>query len=299
METETITEESVSSSRATLSEWLLPVFAVLILYLPTYIDLANTIWASDEQGHGPIILGISLWFFWRNRVSVQALPVEPARITGWVLFLAGLLMYALGRSQGILLFEVGSQIIVISSVLLLMRGLKALKTMWFPLFFLLFMIPLPASIVDLLTLPMKTVVSWAVDNVLYWAGYPISRSGVILQMGHYKLLVADACAGLHTLFTLEAMGLFYLHLVRHESWARNTLLAITIVPISLTANTIRVTALALITYHFGDEAGQGFLHGFAGMVLFISALILIIGVDSLIQFCLNLRSERKLEHAEA
>ena len=90
-------------------------------------------------------------------------------------------------------------------------------------------------------------------------------------------------AGLHTLLTLEALGLLYLNLVRRDSLFRNVALAILIVPISFAANVIRVMALSLITYHFGDEAGQGFLHGFAGMVLFLSALMLIIGFDTMLQ----------------
>jgi exosortase len=130
------------------------------------------------------------------------------------------------------------------------------------------------------------------DTILFAAGYPIARTGVVLQIGQYQLLVADACAGLHTLFTLEAMGLLYLNLVRHDSWFRNIALAILIVPISFAANVIRVMALTLITYYYGDEVGQGFLHGFAGMVLFISALLLIIGVDSLLQQTVRVR--RKL-----
>ena len=132
---------------------------------------------------------------------------------------------------------------------------------------MIFMIPLPGPVVDTVTVPMKMAVSHVAEQVLYWAGYPIARSGVILQIGQYQLLVADACAGLHTLFTLEAMGLLYLNLIRHESLFRNVTLAILIVPISFAANVIRVMALTLITYHFGDAAGQGFLHGFAGMVL--------------------------------
>jgi exosortase/archaeosortase family protein len=72
-------------------------------------------------------------------------------------------------------------------------------------------------------------------------------------------------------------------MVRHGSFLRNVGLALLIVPISFTANIIRVMTLTLITYHFGDAAGQGFLHGFAGMVLFISALLLIIGVDTLLR----------------
>jgi exosortase B len=150
-----------------------------------------------------------------------------------------------------------------------------------------FMLPLPGPVVDALTLPMKIGVSWATEQILYAFNYPVSRSGVILQIGQYKLLVADACAGLHTLFTLESLGLLYLHIVRHESVMRNALLAIMIIPISFSANTIRVVVLTLITYHFGDAAGQGFLHGFAGMVLFISALIFIVGVDSAVQYGLR------------
>jgi len=103
------------------------------------------------------------------------------------------------------------------------------------------------------------------------------------------LLVADACAGLQTLLTLEALGLLYLNLVRRDSLFRNVTLALLIVPISFTANVIRVMALSLITYHFGNEAGQGFLHGFAGMVLFLSALVLIIAFDSFLQFVEGLR----------
>ena len=149
---------------------------------------------------------------------------------------------------------------------------------------MLFMIPLPGAFVDAVTLPMKMAVSYVAEHVLFWVGYPIARTGVILQIGQYKMLVADACAGLHTLFTLEALGLLYLSLIRRDSFFRNVTLAILIVPIAFTANVIRVMTLTLITYHYGDAAGQGFLHGFAGMVLFLTALLLIMGVDVLLQY---------------
>ena len=177
----------------------------------------------------------------------------------------------------------GSRIWVLTGVGLVLLGPAALKVIWFPLFFMIFMLPLPGLLVAAVTMPMKIAVSVVAESVLYGLGYPIARTGVILQVGQYQLLVADACAGLHTLFTLEALGLLYLNLMRHESLFRNVALAILIVPISFVANVIRVMVLTLITYHFGDEAGQGFLHGFAGMVLFLSALLLIIGVDSLLR----------------
>jgi exosortase len=145
--------------------------------------------------------------------------------------------------------------------------------------------------VDAMTQPLKIAVSVATEQLLYFFGYPIARSGVILYIGQYQLLVADACAGLHSLFTLEALGLLYMNLVGHQSVSRNAMLAALIVPISFTSNVVRVITLTLITYYMGDAAGQGFLHGFAGILLFLSALSLIIGVDTLLGYLLDRRGD--------
>jgi exosortase B len=247
---------------------------------------------TDQQAHGPIVLSIACWLIYRKWAEMWLLregqPTAPK--FGWPLFIFGLLLYMVGRSQDILILEIGSVILLLAAILLLMRGTAALKAQWFSLFFMLFMIPLPGAVVDTVTMPMKMAVSYVAENILFWAGYPIARTGVILQIGQYKLLVADACAGLHTLFTLEALGLLYLNIIRHDSLFRNITLAVLIVPISFTANVVRVMVLTLITYHFGDEAGQGFLHGFAGMVLFLSALLLIIAVDTILQLSVGVVS---------
>ena len=270
--------------RADLAPWLIVLLGLAVMYVPSFIDLFRTIWSTDEQAHGPIVLGLSLWLVSRKWSSVNALPASGARPAwAWPILVFAGLLYALGRSQGILIFEVSSLVWMIAGLLLLLRGPAAVRLMWFALFFMLFMIPLPGIVVDTLTAPMKMAVSYVAEQILYAAGYPIARTGVMLQIGQYQLLVADACAGLHTLFTLEALGLLYLNVVRHASVLRNISLAILIVPISFTANVIRVMVLTLITYHLGDEAGQGFLHGFSGMVLFVSALLLIIGADSLLR----------------
>ncbi|WP_078366961.1 exosortase B [Rhodoferax fermentans] len=267
-----------------LLAWLPVMIGLAVLYVPSLYDLLTGIWASDEQMHGPIVLGISVWLLYRNWGAMQlAAQGQKTSAWGWPIFVIGLLLYALGRSQDILMFEIGSVIWLLVGIALLNLGSKALKAQWFALFFMLFMVPLPGAVVDAVTMPMKMAVSFVAENILYWVGYPISRTGVTLQIGQYMLLVADACAGLHTLLTLEALGLLYLNLVRRDSAVRNIGLAILIVPISFTANVIRVMSLTLITYHWGDAAGQGFLHGFAGMVLFISALLLIIGFDTVLQ----------------
>lgn len=268
-----------------------------LLYVPTYLDLADTIWAGDEQGHGPIILAVSAWLLFRKRHELAASTCQPLPGLGWPLLLFALFFYAFGRSQQILLFEVGSQIVVLAAFILIFRGVRALRLAWFPLFFMLFMIPLPQALVAAVTSPLKLAVSAVATNLLFWFGYPVARTGVVLSVGPYQLLVADACAGLNSMFTLEALGMLYMNLMSYTNVRRNVALALLLVPIAFAANIVRVIILILVTYHFGDEAGQGFIHGFAGMVLFVVALALMLTTDKMLGRFLPAHVERAREQA--
>ena len=254
----------------------------LVLYLPSYWDVARTVWTTDEQGHGPIILAVSLWLLYNHRHALAALPAQPAWGLGLPLLLVGLVFYALGRSQSFLGLEVGSQILLLCALTLGFLGKRALRLIWFPLFFLAFMTPLPEVLVADVTAPLKSAVSTVSAHLLYALGYPVSRAGVILNVGQYQLLVADACAGLNSMFTLEALGLLYMNLMQYTSVARNVALSILVIPIAFLANVVRVIVLVLVTYHFGDAAGQGFVHSFAGMVLFLVGLVLVLFTDYLL-----------------
>lgn len=254
----------------------------LLLFGPTYALLAETVWATDEQGHGPIILVVSFWLLYQRRHQIAAVPSRPRPWLGWSCIVFALALFAFGASQDIVMFRVGSQIPLLAGLILVFLGAGALRAAWFPLFFLLFMVPLPEALVAAVTAPLKSAVSAVASQLLYLIGYPVGRAGVIMTVGPYQLLVADACAGLNSMFTLEALGLLYMNLMNYTSVRRNVTLALLLIPIAFCANIVRVMILVLVTYHFGDEAGQGFVHGFAGMVLFLVALSLMLVVDRLL-----------------
>jgi exosortase B len=266
---------------------------VLVMYVPTGIDLFKGYWQSDDNAHGPLVLAISIWLLQRKWSEIRP-PVlmseQGPSVAGWLLVALALFLYVFGRSQQIIQSEAVSLIPLLMGVATLLYGLSILRKAWFPFFFMLFMVPLPGSVVDPVTLPMKTLVSFFAEQIMHAGGYAVARVGVILYVAQYQMLVADACAGLRTLFTLEALGLLYLNLVRYQSVGRNIGLALLIVPISMFANVIRVVVLCLVTYYLGDEAGQGFLHDFAGMVLFFSALALTLAADSALRFLFGRRA---------
>jgi len=259
--------------------WLAVASGWAIMFGATYWDLARTLWRSDEQFHGVVILLISIWLVLDRARRFDDLPARPRPAWGSALFALGWLLYVVGRSQDILMFEVGAQVPVLAGIVLMMHGSSAVRRVWFPLAFLLFMVPLPGVMVDAMTGPLKQWVSVIAEQALYAAGYPIARSGVMLSVGQYQLLVADACSGLNSMFSLSALGLLYLHLTgERPGWHRAVMIAC-ILPVAFGANVLRVVALVLITYHLGDQAGQGFLHGFAGIAMLCSALGLMFILD--------------------
>lgn len=260
------------------------LMSCVVLWGPTFYDLYQQIWRMDPSSQGPIAMVMLLWLFWHQlrQPESRALLAQPEGRLGLGLawLVPGLCLYVVGRSQSVLVLEQMSLMPALVGITLALFGPALTRRLWFCFVFIFFTIPLPGVLVDAITQPLKIGVSWATEQILYAAGYPIAREGVVLHLGPYQLLVADACAGLHSLFTLEALGLLYLNVVRHESPLRNALMAVFIVPVSFLSNTLRVIVLALITFHVSDSAGQGFAHDFAGLVLFVLALSLIIGADT-------------------
>ncbi|MBA4108772.1 MAG: exosortase B [Leptothrix sp. (in: Bacteria)] len=272
--------------------WGIAGLGLAALVLPTLWDFLFGEWSSYSQGHEVLLLAAAAWLFYRQSGPIAALPDRPAGWAPILLLVLGLTLYAFGRTQQFLRLEILSLYVVLVAVLACFKGWAVLRHIWFVLLFLLFVVPLPFAMVLVVTGPLKEAVSIVSSTVLGWVGYPVGHVGVVITVGQYQLLVAEACAGLHSMFILEAMGLLYSNLMNYQSWLRNVLLAVLVVPLSFLANVLRVMILVMVTYHLGDRAGQGFLHHFAGLVLFGLALALIGGADRLLGAVLPERFRR-------
>ena len=260
------------------------------MYAPVYWAAANGIWKSEEQGHGPIIAAVLVWLFWGLRKDIGNAVARPSPVLGTCVFALGLLTYAVGRVFNISILEFASQPFVVAGVLLLFKGTSISRLVWFPVIYFIFMIPLPGMLIDAVTGSLKGWISNIVESILYFVGYPIARSGVILSIGPYQLQVADACSGLNSMFSLSALGTLFMYIMGRKSRAHVAVMLLSILPIAFAANIVRVITLVLVTYYLGDEAGQGFLHGAAGMLLMLVALLLFFTLDKLLALILKPRA---------
>ena len=268
------------------------LIGVAAILLPTMFEIARFNWTTEQGGHGPIVMAIGLWLLWRELRSSSA-PRRPGNALFGGLAVAGLLaVYLISRITGILEIEALAMYgaLIIGAYMLV--GGAVIRSVWFPLLYLALTLPPPDSVVAAVTQPIKIAISeWAV-TLLYALGYPIASSGVTIQIAQYELLVAAACAGLNSIISLGAICLFYGYLRHRTNLLAFVVIALSVIPIAVFSNFIRVVILILITYYLGEAAAQGFLHEFAGLTMFAVALVSVFVVDSIFTRLLHLRTER-------
>lgn len=266
--------------RALARHWLLAL-GVLALVLPTMYGVATENWSTEQGAHGPIVMATALWLFWRRWAEVRALA-EPGDIRiALAAFLVVAPLYAVARIINVIEVEGFMMYGLLLITAYWLVGFGPLRAMWFPIIYMMFIFPPPDSIVAMVTQPLKIAISRSAIDLLYALGYPIAGSGVMIVIGQYQLLIAAACAGLNSLISLSAIGLFYIYIRHNANWRYAMLLMLAIVPVAILANFIRVIALILITHHLGDEAAQGFLHSFSGITMFLFSVLGIFAVDAL------------------
>lgn len=268
--------------RGWAQHWFVLLGAALIA-IPTMISVAQQSWSTEQGAHGPIVLATGIWLIGLLRKQVAPL-VQPGNL--W-LTLAGLIpslaVYMLARITTTLELEGVALYCSLVAMFYGVCGARVLRLLWFPVFYFIFLFPPPDSLLAALTQPLKLMISQAAVALLDLFGLPIARTGVIIQVDQYDVLVAAACAGLNSIITLSAIALFYVYVRHNANWRYALVLMAAILPVAILANFVRVLLLILITYYAGDAWAQGFLHGFAGMVMFAVALLGIFGIDALAQ----------------
>ncbi len=265
-------------ARLSPGAWAL-IVGLALFCIPTFIFVVRESWSGEAGAHGPIVLATGLWLLHTRWLEVRDMRSIPAQGPVWAMLAVLIPLTIFARITQIVEIEGYMMYATVLVVLYSLVGLRVMKGLWFPLFYLAFMFPPPETLVAAVTVPMKMWLSQAAVGFLQLFGYPIGGEGVRIYIGQYELLVAAACSGINSIVSLAAISLFYIYMRHQAEWRYALLLVLFIVPVALIANFFRVLILILLTYHSGEATAQGFLHNFAGLVMFGIALLTIFGID--------------------
>lgn len=263
---------------ATIRHW--PVLmGIAALAIPTLFSLARQHWSTEGGAHGPIILATGSWLFWRQRKEIVA-KADP-KFFGPAAFVCAplLFLYMFGRIFNVLSIETGALYALLVCLAFIYLSPSSIRRLAFPIIYLAFLISPPGSLITEMTQPLRIWISGLAADTLYQFGYPVGQSGAIIQIAQYELMVEQACAGLNSILSLLALGLFYTHLSPDKSMANIVPLLVSIIPIAIFANILRVLFLILLTFHFGDGVAQGFSHDVAGLTTFVLAMSGLLAVE--------------------
>lgn len=252
---------------------LVPLVALLAwIYYPTFVWMADRWGAADSYyGHGFLMPAVSLYLVWSKRAELRGLE----RRQSWLglFFLVPGALIQLGSSVlRIYFLSAFSFILVLAGLILLFFGPRIFRALWFPVFFLLMMIPLPLLMISEITLKLKFFVSELAAFVLNRIGIETVRDGSYLVMPNSYLLVGDPCSGLRSFLTFLCLGLVFAYLSRLRWWARAVLVAAGL-PLAVLSNLLRVVFLSLVAEIYGMEAAGGKVHDYSGYAVFVIAFL--------------------------
>lgn len=244
-------------------------------FIPAYYRLIMEVWSKTENEYQYFVFAIVMYMFYSQTKLIENKKVKSeSDYTQYFLLLFSMWIYIIGESQNIDFLVIFSQMLLLVVMAKTIGGVYLLKLYSLPIFSMLFLVPIPGVFIYYLTHELKYFVSFASTNLLYVMNYPISRDGVTIYIGDYQLLVADACSGMNSIISMFTLGILFLYVAKVRSLFKNVILVLLIVPIAVLANIVRVIILILITYHIGDEYAQGFIHTFAGVILYFVALVI-------------------------
>jgi exosortase len=120
------------------------------------------------------------------------------------------------------------------------------------------------------------------EIIIGWMGIPVIRTGNLLQLPSQTLDIADACSGIRSLLSLGFLSLVYAYFTDRRPWMRWALLIAT-VPIAIGANAIRVAGAGMLS-EIDTKLAQGTYHEMEGYVVFVVALVALLGTHRIINF---------------
>lgn len=260
--------------------WVVAGLLIAVIYTHTFQGLYDD-WTKPDSyySHGFLVPAISLFFAWRKRTVLKELASEPSLWGYPLVVLAGLMVVVSDFLEFRVIAE-ASLFPMVVGIILVVRGWPTLRQLWFPIVFLVFMIPIPATISQSLILQVKLLATEGAVQLGQLLSFPMIRDGSYVRFHDDKLLVGEVCGGLRSLIALLAFGAITSHLSQARPWAQIAILLASI-PIAIFSNVVRIFLLCVLAYFRGSEFAVGWPHDVSGVLIFVVAFILLFAAEAL------------------
>jgi exosortase len=248
------------------------------LYATTLRGLVDEWLSSADSSYGVVLAVVALAVIWQRRASfARAHTTDAAAAPGAVTLVIGLCLYLIGQFGADVFLSRMSFMIVVTGALWFLAGGAAVRTIAAPLLFLLIAIPLPALVVNAITLPLQIVASRIGETTLAAAGVSVFRDGNLLELPSTTLEVAEACSGLRSIISLAAIG--GLLAWAEPTWPRRAALVAASLPVAIVMNGLRIAATGFACETWGPRAATGSWHTFGGWMTFVVSVLALMQVQ--------------------
>lgn len=238
------------------------------------LELMVQWWEKDEYSHGYMIPLVALYLLWQKRYAL-AEAYQGGSYAGLALLAVALFTWLLGELSAIYTIIQYAFFIGIFALSLLWVGIKGTRVIWAPIFYLIFMIPLPNFLYFNLSQELQLISSAIGVYVIRLFEISVYLEGNVIDLGVYKLQVVEACSGLRYLFPLMSFGFLISYIYRGPFWQK-LLIFISTVPITVIMNSFRIGLIGVSVEYFGIAAAEGILHDFEGWIVFMACLAVLL-----------------------
>jgi exosortase len=244
------------------------------LYAGTLNGLVAEWASSPDASYGAMVAMVALAVIWRRRDAfARAAEHSSEPVYGLGILVAGLLIYLAGQLGADVFLTRISFVAVVTGAAWFLAGPRAMRVIAAPLVFLLIAIPLPALVVNAITLPLQLTASRVAETTLGVVGVPVLRDGNVLELPSTALEVAEACSGLRSIVSLAAIGLLLAW--TDTSWPRRLAIVASTLPVAIVLNGLRIAATGIASETWGPRVASGSWHTFSGWITFVIAIVVL------------------------
>lgn len=246
---------------------------LLASFIPIYPHLVWTWLNHSDNSHGILVPLVSAYFIWQKREKLRSAQVSHSN-WGGVILLVSMGLYLVCYTGAV---TVVSRAMIVSSLVglvLFTLGGEYFRLLTFPLLYLFFMVPVPDSILGLVSFPLQLFATRISTFIIQLFSFPAYREGNMLYFAQTQLEVAEACSGIRSIMSFGMLSFIFAYMMDKIWWKRIFLVASTI-PLAFFANIVRVTGTGILAHFYGDKVASGFLHEFSGLAVFVFGFVLL------------------------